>query len=347
MRTTLDELLDPNGPLGGRPVMADGATGTNYFQMGLESGDAPETWLTLHPDRVTSLHQAFVDAGSDIILTNTFGCNRYRLALHGAADQTYELAKTGAALARAVADGADRPVLVGGSVGPTGELMEPLGTLTHDNAVAAFVEEMKGLRDGGADVMWIETMSAAEEMRAAAAAAISLSLPYVVTGSFDTAGRTMMGIMPGDLLGVFDGLEPKPRATGANCGVGASDIVVTMLHMSAAHPDATLISKGNCGVPEFHGTEIHYTGTPEIMGRYATLAADAGARIIGGCCGTSPDHLRAIRSAIDSWQPAARPATKAVVDQLGPLVNSEPTETPTGDSAPRRRKRDGRSGRSS
>lgn len=339
MRTTLDELLDPNGPLGGKPVMADGATGTNYFQMGLESGDAPETWLTLHPDRVTSLHQAFVDAGSDIILTNTFGCNRYRLALHGAADQTYELARTGAALARAVADGVDRPVLVGGSVGPTGELMEPLGTLTHDNAVAAFLEEMEGLRDGGADVMWIETMSAAEEMHAAAEAAISLGLPYVVTGSFDTAGRTMMGIMPGDLLGVFDDLDPKPTATGANCGVGASDIVVTMLHMSAAHPHATLISKGNCGVPEFHGTEIHYTGTPEIMGRYATLAADAGARIIGGCCGTSPDHLRAIRAALDAWAAGPRPTALGVANDLGPLVNAEPTATAESAGASRRRRR--------
>ena len=161
--------------------MADGATGTNYFAMGLTSGEPPEFWITDHPDRVESLHQQFVDAGSDIILTNTFGCNRHRLKLHNAQDQTFELAKGAAQIARKVADASPRPVVVAGSVGPTGELFEPLGALTEAGAIDAFAEQIEGLKAGGADVAWIETMSAPEEARAAALAAIRVGMPYVCT----------------------------------------------------------------------------------------------------------------------------------------------------------------------
>jgi 5-methyltetrahydrofolate--homocysteine methyltransferase len=332
MRARLETLLAADGPLGGRPLMADGATGTNYFQMGLTSGEPPESWITEHPDRVRALHQRFVDAGSDIILTNSFGGNRHRLKLHNAQDQVYELAKRAAELAVEVAEAAERPVVVGGSVGPTGELLVPLGELSAEDAQEAFVEQMRGLADGGADVMWIETMSAPDEMLAAARAAISLGLPYVVTASFDTAGRTMMGLLPEDLASTFAELPVQPLAIGANCGVGASDILVSVLHMSAADvagaPGPVVISKGNCGIPEFHGTEIHYSGTPELMGRYATLAADAGAHIIGGCCGTSPEHLESIRASLDSWVPGDRPVLGDIVETIGPLVNSVPTEQP-------------------
>ena len=170
MRTTLARLLET------RPVLlADGATGTNYFAAGLSSGEPPEFWSVDRPDLVVELHQKFVDAGADIILTNTFGCNRERLQLHKAEARVYELAKAAAMLARRVADAASRPVVVAGSVGPTGELFEPMGALTHETAVASFTEEMQGLRDGGADVAWIETMSSTEEVNAAAAAAIAVS----------------------------------------------------------------------------------------------------------------------------------------------------------------------------
>ena len=168
MRTSLSDLLAT-----GRPLLADGATGTNYFAAGLTSGEPPEFWTVDHPDRVQSLHQRFVDAGADIILTNTFGCNPQRLKLHKAEARTYELAKRAAELAREVADAAPRPVVVGGSVGPTGELFEPLGALTHEVAVVSFREQIRGLKDGGADVVWIETMSAAEEVHAAVTAAIA------------------------------------------------------------------------------------------------------------------------------------------------------------------------------
>ena len=161
-------------------------------------------------------------------------------------------------------------------MGPTGELFEPLGALTEAAAIESFGELAAGLKDGGADVAWIETMSAAEEIRAAATAAVQAGLPYTATCSFDTAGRTMMGLLPGDLSHVFDGLAQPPVAIGANCGVGASDTLVSLLAMTERDAHTFLISKGNCGVPYFAGTEAVYTGTPELMGRYTQLAVKAG-----------------------------------------------------------------------
>ena len=327
MRSSLQELL------AARPVLlADGATGTNYFQMGLESGEPPELWNVDHPERVQALHRAFVDAGADIILTNTFGGNRHRLKLHHNEHRVFELNRRAAELAREVADAAPRPVVVAGSVGPTGELFAPLGAITDDEAVEVFTEQIRGLVAGGVDLVWIETMSAPEELRAAARAAIAVGVPYAATASFDTAGRTMMGLHPADFPGVFADLVPPPVAVGANCGVGASDILVTLLEMSGANTAARLISKGNCGVPQFQGADIVYSGNPELMADYARLAVDGGAVIIGGCCGTSPDHLRAMRAAIDSHAAAARPTTDQIIERIGPLANAAP-ETAAASSA--------------
>jgi 5-methyltetrahydrofolate--homocysteine methyltransferase len=307
-------------------ILADGATGTNYFQMGLGSGEAPELWNVDRPEAVATLHRHFVEAGADLILTNTFGCNRNRLGLHRAEHRVFELAKAAATIARGVANETARPVVVAGSVGPTGELFEPLGSLTHEVAVGAFGEQIAGLVAGGADVAWIETMSAPEEVRAAATAAIEVGIPYTATCSFDTAGRTMMGLLPGDLSSVFGGLPVAPVAYGANCGVGAPDILVSLLEITAVDPQAVTICKGNCGVPQFEGTEIVYSGTPALMGRYAALAVDAGARIVGGCCGTSPEHLAAMRTAIDGRVPGApRPDRATIAAEVGQLANAAPS----------------------
>lgn len=323
-----------------RVLLADGATGTTLFSMGLESGDAPELWNDEFPDRIVALHQGFVDAGADIILTNSFGGTRHRLKLHHAQDRVHELNRKAAEIARSVADAAGRPVIVGGSVGPTGELLQPLGALTYEEAVEAFREQIKGLKEGGADIAWIETMSAPDEIRAAAEAAIAAGLPYVYTGSFDTAGRTMMGLAPADIHGVADGLSEAPVAVGANCGVGASDILSSLLDMSEARPDTIMVVKGNCGIPEFRGTEIHYSGTPELMADYARLAVDAGARIVGGCCGTSCDHLVAMRAALDTHLKGPRPSVEDIVERIGPLRNKQASES-GGDSgrSPRRSRR--------
>lgn len=314
-----------------KPVLlADGATGTNLFDMGLMSGDAPELWNDIHPERIRALHQSFVDAGADIILTNTFGCNRRRLALHGLEPRTKELNEKAVSIARSVAEAAGRPVIVAGSVGPTGDLFVPLGPMTEDEAVDVFAEQMEGLKAGGADVVWIETMSAAEEIRAAARAAERVGMPYTVTASFDTAGRTMMGLPPAALADLTDGFVPTPVAVGANCGVGASDLVVSVGAIAATHPNAVVVAKANCGIPQVLGGHVHYSGTPELMADYARLAIDSGARIVGGCCGTSPGHLAAMRAAVDAHIKRARPSLETVIETLGPLQAPPPVASDAG-----------------
>lgn len=322
-------------------LMADGATGTNLFEMGLESGDAPELWNEDSPEKIEKLHQGFVDAGSDIILTNTFGGSRHRLKLHHAQDRVFELNKKAAEIATRVAKSVDRRVIVAGSVGPTGELLIPLGEMSYDEAVASFVEQIEGLKAGGAEIAWIETMSAVDEIRAAAEAAVKVGLPYVYTGSFDTAGKTMMGIHPRDIHGIAKDIGDGPVAVGANCGVGASDILASLLDMTEADPDALVVVKGNCGIPEFRGTEIHYSGSPPLMADYARLAIDAGAKIIGGCCGTSCEHLVAIREAIDQHNGPSnsiekRPSVEEIIERIGPLRNK--TADAGANVAPRERR---------
>jgi 5-methyltetrahydrofolate--homocysteine methyltransferase len=312
----------------GRPLLADGATGTNLFAMGLTSGDSPELWNATHADRTQSLHRAFVDAGSDIILTNSFGANRRRLMLHGLKARTRELNRLAAQNARKVADSSGRPVVVAGSVGPTGDLIAPLGPLSEDEAVDVFVEQIEGLREGGADVAWIETMSAAEEIRASALAAAKCGMPYTITASFDTAGRTMMGVAPAAFSALVEAFDPAPIAYGANCGVGASDLLAAILAMSGVRPDAPLIAKANAGVPQWQGAHIHYSGTPELMATYAGLAVDCGARIIGGCCGNTPAHVAAMRRGLDAHEPSARPDVEAVVAALGALVAPPAADAP-------------------
>jgi 5-methyltetrahydrofolate--homocysteine methyltransferase len=337
MLNPIDALLAEKGVL-----LADGATGTNLFAMGLQAGEAPELLNETAPETIAKLHQGFVDAGADIILTNSFGGTRHRLKLHHAQDRVFELNKRSAEIARSVADKAGRKVIVAGSVGPTGELLIPLGALSYEDAVAAFVEQIEGLKAGGAEVAWIETMSAPDEIRAAAEAAVKVGLPYTYTGSFDTAGRTMMGLLPKDIHGVADGLAEAPLAVGANCGVGASDILASLLDMTDAKPDATVIVKGNCGIPEFRGSEIHYSGTPELMSEYARLAVDAGAKIIGGCCGTSFEHLAAMRKAIDGHAKAERPTVAKIVEHIGPMRNKLAAANVSESAEGRRERRRGR-----
>ena len=291
--TGFEALLDEKSFL-----LADGATGTNLFAMGLESGEAPEAWILEHPDRVQALHQSFVDAGSDLFLTNTFGGTRHRLSLHGLDDQVGSLNRRAAQLAREVADKSGRRVLVAGSVGPTGEILAPLGKLERADAVASFAEQIEGLVEGGIDLVWIETISAPDELEAAVEAARGFDVPVCATMSFDSAGRTMMGLTPRAFVGLaadfgIDGF-------GANCGVGASDLMSSVLGFMDARPNSPVIAKANCGIPSYEDGHIVYSGTVEQMSAYALLARAAGARIIGGCCGTKPEHIAAMRQALDA-----------------------------------------------
>ncbi len=322
-------------------LMADGATGTNLFNMGLSSGEPPEFWNVDQPDNIRTLYRGAVEAGSDIFLTNTFGGNASRLKLHSAQDRVHELNRVGASLAREIADAAGRTVIVAGSVGPTGEIFAPMGTLTHELAVEMFHEQAEGLKAGGADVLWVETISAPEEYRAAAEAARLANMPWCGTMSFDTAGRTMMGVTSADLATLVEKLPNPPLAFGANCGVGASDLLRTVLGFFAQGTERPVIAKGNAGIPKYKDGAIHYDGTPELMADYAVLARDAGVKIIGGCCGTMPEHLRAMRDALENRPKGPRPTLEDITAQLGGFSSASDG---TGDDAgaPKRERRRGR-----
>ena len=242
-------------------LLADGATGSNLFDRGLTSGDAPELWNSEHPERIAELQRAFVEAGADIILTNSFGGTRYRLKLHKAEDRVAELNEKAARISRAEADRSGREVLVGGSIGPTGEILEPLGPLSLDAAREAFAEQALALARGGVDIIWIETMSSVEETEAAIAGARGAGLPIVATLSFDTNGRTMMGITPSELASLHR--KHHLAACGSNCGTGPSELVACIINLAtASDPAAILVAKANCGIPQFVDGAIRFNGTP-------------------------------------------------------------------------------------
>ncbi len=316
-------------------LVTDGAMGTNLFKRGLETGDPPEFWNIDHPDRVASVHQEFVDAGCDIILTNSFGGNAYRLKLHNAADRAVELGTAAARVARGVADAANHPVFVAGSIGPTGEILEPTGTLTVAEATAAFADLAQGLKEGGADLLWVETMSSKEEVEAAIAGASTTGLPVVATMTFDTAGRTMMGITPEEAYTHMKSLENPPVAMGANCGLGATENVVSVSQIGKiATPDTVIIAKANCGVPEFKDGSFQYTGTPELMAHYARYARDAGATIIGGCCGSDGAVMKAVVESLEGYEPKPMAELINVVRSLGPTTYLNETALEGGNEMP-------------
>lgn len=301
-------------------LLADGATGTNYFAMGLETSDAPELWNIDHPERVLELHRCFLEAGSDIILTNTFGGSRHRLKLHGAEDRIAELNSAAVRLARQAGEKCRREVVIAGSIGPTGAILEPIGPLSQTDAEAAFAEQATAMAEGGADVLWIETISSVEELEAAVRGAGTTGLPLVVTMSFDTHGRTMMGVTSAQAADLIHDLAPRALAYGGNCGIGPAETMAALINLgSSRKPDDILIAKSNCGVPEYVDGEIVYSGTPTLMADYARIALDAGVRIIGGCCGTTPEHIRVMRDALESHEPAAPPTLEDVVTRLGPI----------------------------
>ncbi len=331
MRDLLSRLLAERDWL-----MSDGATGTTLFNMGLMSGDAPELWNEEHPDRIRELYRGAVDAGSDLFLTNSFGGNASRLKLHGAEGRVRAVNRIAAELGRDVADRAGRPVVVAGSMGPTGEIMEPMGPLSYAAAVEIFHEQAEGLKEGGADVLWVETISAAEEYRAAAEAAGRAGMPWVGTMSFDTAGRTMMGLTSAAMVKMVERLPNPPVAFGANCGTGASDLLRTVLGFAAEGTERPIVAKGNAGIPKYHDGHIHYDGTPALMADYAVLARDAGARIIGGCCGTTPDHLRVMRHALETRTSGPRPTLDQITAATGGFSSASDG---TGEVVPGRERR--------
>lgn len=302
-------------------LLADGATGTNLFGMGLQTGDAPELWNEEHPDRIAAHYRSFVDAGSDIILTNTFGGNSRRLVLHQAENRVHELNTAAVKILKQEVAKADRDIVIAGSMGPTGDILEPNGPLSKADAANIFEEQAKALAEAGADVLWLETLSSREEVEAAVEGAGRIGLPVVNTLSIDTNGRTMMGLTAADIINLQPELHPHPVACGTNCGVGASEVVAAVLNFHNAASENSdkplIVAKANCGIPEYIDGKIVYNGTPELMARYTEMAMDAGAKIIGGCCGTSPEHIAAMRKAMDAHTPVEKPTLETIQQELG------------------------------
>ena len=276
-------------------VVMDGATGTQLQAMGLSRGSAPESWNLENPDGVKRHYQAYIDAGSDAILTNTFGGSRPMLDKHGLGDKTHDVNVAAARLAREVAG--DR-ILVLGSMGPTGMLMEPYGLLTADDAVSFFAEQAGALAEGGVDGIHVETMSDLNEAKAAIAGTRQATdLPITATMSFDTNGCTMMGVKPEDAANELWALGVL--AVGVNCGRTLDENLAAFTAMRETLPEATLIAKPNAGLPRVeNGKEIVYDVTPAIIAAYAAKFAALGVKMMGACCGSNPSHISAIRDAL-------------------------------------------------
>ena len=319
MTVTIGALLEAKGH-----VVADGAMGTQLFAVGLCAGDPPEGWNVHHAEEVRAIHRAYLQAGADLVVTNSFGGTHFRLALHSLQDRVVELNEAAARIARIEADAeterAGRPVLVAGSMGPTGELLEPMGNMSTAACEAAFAEQAAGLAVGGADLLWIETMSDLDEVEAAVRGARSAcDLPIAATMSFDTAGRTMMGVTGTELAERLDGLGLA--AMGANCGNNVADTEAAVVAIAVASPGTPVISKPNAGVPVWSGDALVYDGTPEVLAAHAHRVRAAGAAVIGSCCGSTPAHTAKIAAVLRGDEPppdieSTPPATAGTEDRL-------------------------------
>jgi len=289
----LFELLDR-----GEVVLGDGAMGTLLQTRGIEPGGAAELWNVEHADTIMAVHTEYAEAGARLVTTNTFGGTSARLALHGLSDRVHELNLAGTRIAREVADRFDGWVL--GDVGPTGELIAPLGVMEPGEIKAMFAEQIAALAEGGADVILIETMSDLAEVEAAVAAAAEAApgLPVAATLTFDTHGHTMMGVSPDRAAEALASLGA--RIVGGNCGNGPHEIGPVMTQMAQRRPAGIhLIAQSNAGMPQLHGAEFHYDGTPEVMAEYALRMRELGVGVIGACCGSTPAPVAAMRAALD------------------------------------------------
>ncbi len=280
---------------GDKILVADGATGTELQKAGLKPGASPERWNLENPDAIRALHRSYIEAGANVVLTNTFGGSKFRLARHGLDGKVKEINTAAARLAKEVAG---EKAFVFGDIGPSGELLKPLGKLAYEDAVAGFSEQAEGLIAGGVDAILIETMSDVNEAKAAVEGVrkASADIPVLVTFSFDTHGRTMMGTKPEKVAKEIWALGVT--AMGANCGRTLTETLTAIEQMHAAVPEAVLMAKPNAGLPHASGGDLTYDVTPDIMGEYAHKFAEQNVKIFGGCCGSAPEHIRAIAEAL-------------------------------------------------
>lgn len=276
----------------GAILVSDGAMGTMLQSLGLEAGQCPELWNLIHPEKVQQVHCAYVEAGAQLLTTNTFGGNRVRLAGHGLEAQLAEINRRAVEIAREAAG--DRAAVMA-SVGPTGLLMEPLGDLSEEQAFDIFSEQITALRDGGADTVILETFMALEEIVVALRAAKSLGMKVIASMSFGTGERTMMGVTPEQAATTL--IQEGAQVVGANCSTGAQEMVPVIRRMrEAVH--IPLIAQPNAGMPVLVDGKATYTQKPEEMAQFAPQFVQAGAKIVGSCCGSTPEFTRAIAAAL-------------------------------------------------
>ena len=281
------------------PVLLDGGLGTLLQDRGLDDGGSGELWNLERPEIVAGIHEAYAEAGAKILTTNTFGGTRPRLAMHGLQERVHELNQAGAALATGVARRYD--ALVAGDLGPTGELLAPLGALEPSEAQGLFEEQLAGLRAGGIDVVLVETMSDLAEVLAAVAAARAVvpEVPVITTLSFDTNLRTMMGVRPADAVAAL--AEAGVDAVGANCGRGPDEMEAIAEQLTAARADDLLVvAQSNAGLPQLVGDRFVYDASPQDLAEHARVLRDLGVDLVGACCGSTPEHIAAMSRALSA-----------------------------------------------
>jgi 5-methyltetrahydrofolate--homocysteine methyltransferase len=290
---------------GSATVIADGAMGTMLQQAGLPAGTVPILWNVEQPLRVRAIQRAYMEAGARVLLTNTFNGNRYCLVKYRLESRLDDLNRAGAVILKEeiqafIDESKTDPgaIVIAGDIGPTGEILAPLGTLAYEDAVKAFAEQARALISGGADVIWIETMADLEEVRAAVEGTrlAASEVQIITTMTIDTRGRTMMGVKPESAARMLT--ELGIAAFGGNCGNGPDELLDVIRKMRAAQPEALLVAKSNAGMPEIVNSATVYRATPEMMAESAVQLRDAGARIIGGCCGTTPAHIAVMARAV-------------------------------------------------
>ena len=280
----------------GTPLLADGATGTMLQTMGLPIGEAPERWMLENPGAIRKLAQLYVAAGSDIIYTNTFGASSVHLARLGLADKVAELNRTAVRLAREVAATSGRQVFIVGSIGPTGEMLEPYGEFSPDAARNAFAEQARLLADAGVDGLVCETFTDLQEALLAVNAARHMTLPVMASMAFDLNGRTMMGVTPEDAVTQL--ADAGAAVVGTNCSVGPDAMEQVIRAMKAARPQVRLLAKPNAGMPKVVDGKAVYDVSPAVLAEFAARMKQLGVVVVGGCCGTTPDHLRAMAGSL-------------------------------------------------
>lgn len=279
------------------PVLTDGAWGTQLQARGLAIGEIPDLWNVTHPDKVAEVARAYVEAGSQIILTNTFGANRIRLAEGGCAERAKEINEAGARISRAAAAGR---ALVFASIGPSGKMLMS-GDVTEEALRLAFTEQAEALARGGADGLVVETMADLDEARLAIGAAKATGLPVVASMVFDSGkdkDRTMMGTTPEQAAAGL--IDAGADVIGANCGQGIAGFVPICARLKAAAAGHPVWIKANAGLPEMRDGKTAYAMTASEFSSYVPALLQAGAGFLGGCCGTSPDFIRVLGQKLDS-----------------------------------------------